>query len=135
MGVKAMWLDDEKTIISYLFEGAWTWDEMRAAIQQSNALMDTVNYKVDFIADLRKSGLLPSNVLANVRDTAVQQPPHVNYSGLTVFVGTDTLVQTLMNIALKLYQWLRNEYIYTFVATMDEAYELIARSRQEREHA
>jgi hypothetical protein len=129
MGVRTVWLDDEHSVLGYLFEGNWTWDEMRRAIQQADTLMSTVDHAVDFIADTRGVGLIPSDVVTNFRELAVSSPPHPNYGGLTVFVGTNTLIRNLLNMASNIYRQLNQYHRFVFVATTEEAYTMIAEHR------
>jgi hypothetical protein len=130
-----VWLNDEHSIIGYIFESNWTWDEMRLAIQQANALMDTAKHPVDFIADTRGVGLIPSDVITNIRQVAILVPPHPNYGGLTVFVGTNKLVRNLMNMASNIYRQLNQYHTFVFVATIEEAYPIIAEHRVRKRSA
>jgi hypothetical protein len=135
MGVSTRWMDDGRTILGYIFEDNWTWEEMRLAIEQANRYMDTVAHLVDFIADTRDGGLIPSDVFANVRQFAVSVPPHANYGGTTVFVGSSMLVRTLMNMVVYIYQQLNQYHKFVFAGTLDEAYAIIAAHRAERRSA
>ncbi len=135
MGVSTVWMDDEHFTLGYIFDGNWTWEEMRVAIQQANSLMDSVNYSVDFIADTRGVGLIPSDVITNIRQLVISVPPHPNYGGLTVFVGTNALVRNLMNMAGHIYRQLDQYHTFVFVATMEEARGIIAEHRAGRRSA
>jgi hypothetical protein len=135
MGVSTQWLDDDQTVLGYIFEGNWTWDEMRAAIEQANAFMDTVTHQVDFIADTRNGGLIPSDVIANIRQFALSTPPHPNYGGITVFVGSNALVRTLINMVVNIYHQLNQQHTFVFTATFDEAYSIISEHRARRRSA
>jgi|FLYN01.1.fsa_nt_gi hypothetical protein len=135
MGVRVVWLDSEQTILSYVFEGNWTWDEMRLAIEQANACMDMVVHRVDFIADTRNSGFMPTDVIANVRQLALSVPPHPNYGGTTVFVGSNALVRTLMNMVVHIYRQLNQDHTFVFVGTLEEAYAIISEHRARRHSA
>ena len=66
LAVSTQWLDKEQTILGYIFEANWTWEEMAAAIQQANTLMDTISYPVDFVADSRGVSLILSDVITNI---------------------------------------------------------------------
>ena len=135
MAVNTRWLDEEHSILGYIFEATWTWEEMVAAIQQANAFMDTVSYPVDFIADTRGVGLIPSDVITNIRQLAISVPPHPNYGGITVFVGTNTLIRTLMNMVSNIYRQLNQYHTFIFAATIEEAYAIIADHRSRRRSA
>ncbi len=135
MGVSTRWLDDEQTILGYIFEGNWTWAEMSAAIEQANAYMDTVKHQVDFIADTKNGGLIPSDVIANTRQLALSAPPHPNYGGVTVFVGPNALVRTLMSMVVNIYHQLNQYHSFVFTATLDEAYSIISEHRARRRSA
>src|SRR5688572_14571049 len=53
MSVTVRWWDEaKKNIILYKFEGKWTWDEFYPAYYESIEMMDSVDYKTNFIMDL-----------------------------------------------------------------------------------
>lgn len=135
MGVSTVWMDEEHSILGYTFEANWTWKELHAAIQQADSYMDGVNYPVDFIADTRGVGLIPSDVITNIRQVTVSVPPHRNYGGVTVFVGTNILVRNLMNMVGNIYRQLNQYHTFVFVATIEEAHAIIAEHRARRRSA
>lgn len=135
MSVTTVWLDDGQSILGYVIEGNWTWDEMHAAVHQANALMDTISHQVDFIVDMRHGGLIPSDVFTNIRQLAVSVPPHPNYGGTTVFVEANTLVRTLMNMVSNIFRQLKQYHTFMFAVTIEEAYTVIAEQRARRRSA
>jgi hypothetical protein len=135
MGVRTLWMNDEKTILGYVFEGNWAWDEMCEAIRLADEYMDSVSHKVDFIVDSRNGGLIPSDVISHIQEVAVSRPPHQNYGGITVFVGANSLVRTLMTMASNIYRQLKQFHTFMFAATMEEAYTLIYEVQAQRQKA
>ncbi|MBZ0279156.1 MAG: shikimate dehydrogenase [Anaerolineae bacterium] len=130
MGIRVDWDSQDKAIITYSFEGYWTWPHMHEAVRQVYALMATVNYTVDVIVDLTESSFVPSEAIANARQLAVSVKPHTNYSGTTVYVGMNTLARTLLNAVSQIYYQMNQYHNFVFVRNLAEAYKVIEDQRK-----
>lgn len=132
MGIQVRWDNDEKTVICYSFEGRWTWDELHDAIAESRRLLDAVDYKVNTIADMRQSTILPPSLLSNAR--AIMSGSHPN-EGFTVVVGSNKLVQIMYDMTKRVYPRLLNENRLIVLPTMEQAYARLDQKRQQRKRS
>jgi hypothetical protein len=121
MPITVKWDNDEKTIIYYTFDGAWTWDEFNAVYQDVYAMLDTVQHQVHAIVDLRSSRLLPRDTLTQMRRLTYEQ--HEN-GGITVFITSNPLARTFYSILSNLYR--RAREIFRLATTPQDAYDILA---------
>jgi hypothetical protein len=120
MAITTQWDNAEKTVIRYIYEGQWTWDELYAAMHEAYKMVDSVKHEVDVIIDMRKSGVLPANVFTHSRQATLSQHPRL---ARTVIVGAHRLAHTMFEAFTKIYGKLAKRYSNViFVATIEEAY-------------
>ncbi|MFN8374862.1 MAG: hypothetical protein U0694_18525 [Anaerolineae bacterium] len=127
MPVNVKWYDEQQRVIWYAYEGRWTWDEFYQTFEQGNQMIESVEHNVDTIIDLRRSSLLPSNVMS--RGNFMGSKLHPRH-GKTVVVGANSFVQLLYDMFRKLYGGTADKMHLTFVQTLDEA--LLAVNSAER---
>lgn len=130
MGIRVDWDSQDKAIIKYTFNGYWTWQEMHDAVRHVYAIMATVEHKVDIIVDMTESSFVPKDAIANAHQLAVSVLPNDNYSGITVFVGMNTLVRTLLNAVGRLYHQLTDYHHFMFARNLAEAAAMIEAQRK-----
>ena len=84
MPVDTRWYDDTKKILVARFSGDWTWEEARINDEYLRALLESVDYPVDIIMDVREIRSFPSEI----RDKAamIVEEPYENF-GLSVVTG------------------------------------------------
>ena len=63
MGIQIEWDNTEKTVVRWDFQGRWTLDDMRAAVDQSTALRRSVPHATTIILNLEGSQAIPLGVL------------------------------------------------------------------------
>src|SRR5258706_16395255 len=119
MGITVAWDNDAKTAIYYELSGVWTWEDYWVAIKAGTVLLDTVDYKICTIMDLRKSRSLPPNTLGEIK-RILTFPRHRNLS-ITVLVGANTFMQSMANAASRLNKAIWGNYDMVFTATLEEA--------------
>lgn len=100
MGISIGWDDPAKTIIRYDFDPFWTWEDLRNAVQQDDALFDSVDHTVHLIFDMRQIEVVPANPLTQLRQVGSQIHPRL---GLIVFVGTNAWAKMVLEIFYKVY--------------------------------
>jgi hypothetical protein len=129
MSLNVEWDDEEKTIILVTQSGGFAWDEWETVGRELEAMIDSVDHRVDVITDISDL-VVPKDTLANF-PKAARMPSLTHPSvGLTVFSGGSRFVQTLANLFDKVY---RPGEKLVFVSTLEEAYEVIAEHRQARD--
>jgi hypothetical protein len=129
MSFNVEWDDEGKTIILITQRDSFVWDEWEALGHELEAMIDSVDHRVDVITDIRDI-TIPKDTLANfpkaARMTSLTHPS----VGVTVFFGGSHFVQTLANLFEKFY---RPGEKLVFVSTLEEAYEVIAEHRRARD--
>jgi hypothetical protein len=129
MTVTAAWLNPEKTILLYDFDGEWTWPEYHAAVDKSHLLLRTVPHTVDFIVNMAYSQHMPPNAYAHIIDAAQRRP--ANWGLSAVVVGPHlTFLRRFRSIIGRLLPGLGRHYV--FVTTMEAARTVIQREVAKR---
>jgi hypothetical protein len=123
MPVTNVWDNNEKTIIRMEVSGRWTWDEMYQASSAGYGMLDSVSHTVYPIIDFSQSLGMPPNAITHARNMMGRQHPR---TGMTVFVGANTLFVNLWRIFIRLYALFSREQDFTFAKSLDEARQLLA---------
>lgn len=118
MPVNIEWDNDDQTIVRMEMVGHWTWDEAYAGAERGYAMLQSVEYEVGVIIDFSRSAGLPPNALPNARRMIQRRHPR---TGLTVFVGANTLFMALWNVFAKVYTLFAQKQNSIFAATVAEA--------------
>lgn len=121
MGIDVLWDDSERTILRYDFEPEWTWVEFWEAIDESNAMMLSVPYTVDFIGNF-SNGKLPS--IGSFRILKRSREVSPDNLGLIVLVGMNDFIRVLLEVFTKIYPALGARMVA--VHTLEEARALLA---------
>src|SRR5262249_20124301 len=124
MPIQVVWDNDDKTVIRYIIEGNWTWDEMLEAVKTSNAWLDAAEGKIHFIHDMRGSTAIPSGALTQLRRFIGKEHPK---TGQSIIVGaqkstTVLFAQSLLNMIHKIY---KRDWGFQFTDTLEEARALL----------
>jgi hypothetical protein len=134
MAIQTIWDDEDKTTIRYVFDGAWTWEELGAAFVKAHEMMDTVKYSVDTIIDMRGSKMLPNHAIAGIQRVGVMETGHPNHSRLTVFVDLSVFAKAVLQIVSRAYRQLLDKNDFRFTSTLEEA-RLIVREARVKERS
>jgi hypothetical protein len=126
MGITVLWDNDEQTAIRYVLDGTWTWEDMRAAIATSNAMLEQANRKIDFLYDMTHSDGIPNGILSHLRSLVGREQPN---TGRQLIVGakksvTTAMARRLLSIVEKVYG---ANWQIAFADTLDEARALLAK--------
>jgi len=124
MGVIVRWYDDQKKIIYYEFTGKWTWEEFEPTYDETLRLMDSVDYKTDFILNMLNTDHIPAGAIQRVKRAAEVNHPNM---GLAIYVGLHPMMRPLGKIFLKLYPKAAQYYPFDFANTIEEAEAMLAR--------
>jgi hypothetical protein len=63
MTVELYWDDDSQTRLLCVFDGGWTWDELRAVFKTISRITRDVDHEVSAIIDLRSMQIEPGAIL------------------------------------------------------------------------
>ncbi len=98
MSITAQWDDPQQTIIRISFSSEWSWDEFFAIDARTNAMLDGVNHRVCYLADMRATSMIPRGMrLDIIRQVLNFQHPN---SDLLVVVGINRMMWSFFNSAL-----------------------------------
>lgn len=122
MPVQVMWDNDKKTIVRYVFEGKWTWNELYPAYNKAIEMEKSMPHRVHAILDLRKGIGVPANILVHLKDISDKQPANI---GLSIAVTKSPFIHSLYQIAIKFYS--KIDYYFRVAETLQSAYEMIAK--------
>jgi hypothetical protein len=120
VGLEVVWDNNEQTVVRFIFEGNWTWEDFHTAIKIGTVMMDTVSHSVISIIDLRASKFLPANPMRHLRQMVSDCRKHNNAS-MIVFIGADDFVQAICYATRRIYLDVRAFSEFHFVDTLDEA--------------
>lgn len=125
MGITICWHEHVPRIIIYTLDGAWTWDQVYEAIDQTEIMTRSVApERVDSIADMRTSGSVPIDAMKHLKTIANRQQDN---DGLSVLVTESAFVLSLFNIATAFYN--RIGRYFRVSPTIEEAFALILEDR------
>ena len=128
MGVTVDWYDEDKRTIYYEFTGKWTWDEFEPAYTRTIELMDSVDYKTDFILNMLNIEHIPSGAIQRIKKAAEYNHPNM---GLAVYVGLHPMMKPIGKIFLKLYPKAAIYYPFDFAQTIEEAEAMLAERQKQ----
>jgi hypothetical protein len=95
MPITVDWDNLQQTIILFTYNRPWTWREFDAAVEQTLALVNTVDHKVDIIFDLRNGGFPPRDAVWRFKTAAELSHPNV---GQYVYVAPSMLAHFVKNV-------------------------------------
>ena len=98
MSISVEWDNEQHTIVRWIFDRRWTWDEFSAAQKESNQLLEKVDHPVDVIGDLRNSSGLPANALTAYRGFVNTTVENLD---LIVLVGAGRFVKAMVTVFVR----------------------------------
>ncbi len=120
MGVQVVWDNDERTIVRYIFDKHWQWDDFFAAVETSLAMIDSVPNHVGTIFETALGMTIPKDVITHARKIISRRHER---TVIIVIVAPGLYLRTLMQIATKLSHEIAQRV--QAVTTIDEAREII----------
>jgi hypothetical protein len=120
MAIKVVWDNPQHTIVRYIYDEKWTWDEFFQAREEAVALIDTVDYKVGVIMDAPPNVQLPPNILMHAKN--VLQGRHEN-TVIVAFVATRPFLRAMFKALVQITRG--RESTIVLCANVDEAREVI----------
>lgn len=100
MGVIVEWDNSEQTILRFIYQGEWTWEDFNAALEHGKELAAEVPHKIDYIYDVTTSSSVPSGALSQFRNMRNKTPTDPERR---VLVGANSLITTLSQVLLSAY--------------------------------
>src|SRR5687768_1714927 len=119
MPIDAAWMNDNQDIIVRTYHGRWTPDDLNDSDETISAMVDTVNHRVDIIADMRNSTSFPPNVGGMFDSYHSKRHPRI---GLVVVVGREINYELMALLAQRYPDFLR---YYAFASSLEDAEQTI----------
>ena len=129
MAISVEWGNEEHTIVYWVFNGKWTWEEFSDAQRESNQLLATVDHIVDIIGNLKRGPNLPPNALSAYQGLLEHSAENL---GLIVLVGSSNFVKALVGIFSRMIPSKIPGADFTFAVTLREAYVIIEQHSKNR---
>jgi hypothetical protein len=127
MPVDVIWDDEVHSLMRYVFDGSWEWDEFRPIVDKADAMSRTVSHRVDIIADLTNSASLPvRNAFPTLKYMADCSADNV-LAGIFVVVGSGALITAMFSAYRRVFPHLGAVPYMT--QTLEEARQMIAADR------
>ncbi|RMF79804.1 MAG: hypothetical protein D6737_10200 [Chloroflexi bacterium] len=92
MSIIVKWDNNQRTVIRYIFEGTWQWQDFYQSIADGHVLMNEVDYRVHAIIDIQNSHTFPKDLLLHLKPINTKLHPN---TGMTVLVGANSFVHAL----------------------------------------
>lgn len=120
MGIQIDWDNDQRSIVRFVYQGKWTWEEFYSKIDEANQLMDTVSYSCVSIIDMRESNFLPAGAAIHIRNVIRKSMSH-NNSGISVFLQADLIVRVMIDVLRRSYPDILENTEWLYAKTLEEA--------------
>ncbi len=124
MPVMAVWDNEERTILRYIFEGRWTVEEFDKASEPEMSMTPSPDESIYLIADMRDGHGLPLEFLSTREDAVWRRLPHLT----TMIVATpkDEILRVYdMHVRLT-----GNQPVFSPAQSLEEAYAMIDQHRR-----
>lgn len=116
MPITTTWYDDEHKVISQVFKGTWTWEELIRESAEMRRLAGSVTHHVILFSDMTETSFMPrGNVLSQGR-SVIQKIPH-NVSPVIIVIQS-RMIEVFTAMALDMVKGLRSRI--KFVKTIEE---------------
>ncbi len=97
MAIDLYWEDDALTTLLCVFDGRWTWEELRATFKTIRKITDDVEHEVAAIIDVRKMQI-DANVIFSVQGLAFAKEVlsmGKDGTGTIVVIGTNKVLKSI----------------------------------------
>ncbi|MBN1678743.1 MAG: hypothetical protein JW966_00530 [Anaerolineae bacterium] len=128
MKITTEWDDAEHTIMRVTYHAGWTWHDLEANLPIEQGFLDSVDHRIDVIADFRDTRL-PPGAISHLPKIANSPPYSHPNSGFVVMVGSPMFMQEVVGVYKSVYGQARQKL--TMVHDLNEARALIAKKHAE----
>lgn len=124
MPITLEWYDEDKTILREIYAGNWTVEEHINASNEIYEQIEVVSHPVDVLLDFRQQSRSPAHPISAIRHRERKRNPNQR---MTIAISADSFFQALRPVIAVAAPNIGSQLHY--VDTVDEALDLIARSR------
>ena len=120
MSLLYRWLDDDKSIMNFIFHADFTWDSFYNVLSQAFNEIHTVNHSVDIIIDLSRVRVIPVQTIKELH--YLSQLEHINFRH-RILISQNPLMREVFHAFVRSYpQSSRSLYL---CETMEVAHHFI----------
>lgn len=124
MSIQLAWDDEYDRVLLAIYSPNWTWDEIYAAEDAANNMVEESGYKVVVVVhDMSAMHNLPTLAVGHIRELIHRLHPATR---CTVFVGMSPFVKTMWDISRGLFRADARTRKFEFAATLDEGRQIAA---------
>jgi len=127
MGIAVIWDNSEKTILRYDIQGAWTWDDLRRAMDEIFTLMDESSApRIGTIANFVAGVKIPGDALSRLSEFTGRSHSKAE---LTVIVGAGFILKTAFGAFKRAAALAGKPVDFAYADTLDSARKLIGQHK------
>jgi hypothetical protein len=109
MPISVQWDNPDKTLLRWNFEGKWTWDDYYAAMEQNNALLDSIQSKADLLIDMQQTNIVAAGFTSQFRRISQFHPK----AGFAIIVLNSRFIEIMLNMLMNFQPAMRHQVIVT----------------------
>ena len=98
MTITVDWYNNEHTSVINQLVGKWTWDELFHALDQTSILMDTVDYPVNIVLDVRQTPHVPTLLPTALHKIASAPSMNHRNSGAFILFGAKPFIKSMFSV-------------------------------------
>lgn len=117
MSILYRWLNDDKSIMSFIFHSNSTWDNFYNVLYQAFAEVHTVNHPVDIVIDVSRLQKIPVQTIKELH--YLSQLEHINFR-YRLLISQNPLMHEVYNAFVRSYPH-PSSYLH-LCRTMEEAH-------------
>jgi hypothetical protein len=125
MGIQVAWENNAQETIHLTFQPGWAWDDLYAAVETADQMIDSVPQKVHLIIDVSHAGGIPSDFLSVAGKLFASGKARPN-EGTKVVVGASPFIRMAYGGLSRIYPSQTAGRPLRFAANVDEAHTLLA---------
>lgn len=120
MNIEVYWANAEKTILHYIPQKGWAWEDVDSVMVKAYRMMDESDHPVYNIVDFTNKKLLPKNPLVRGKRLAGKRHPN---TALIIFVADNNFFKAMFSVFNRMHPAI-NEVV-RFANTIETAHTLI----------
>jgi hypothetical protein len=95
MGITVLWDDEQRTVVRYVFQSEWTWDDFYVARNLVNGMVEGEAHPVAMLFDVPEDVVIPPNFVSKFATMFRTRPDNI-YA--LVVVGGNDYVRALVGV-------------------------------------
>ncbi len=122
MPINVMWNNDDKTVLSFIYEGKWDLNDFYQALHNGNILLDEVAHSVALVMDVQGSRMIPNGFMGALSNISKKLHPN---TGVLIMVGVNAFARAFIATYRKIYPEKNGDRSIHFAADYDEVQNMV----------